>query len=44
MMYGKYADKIVHIIICIFIHASFWVQNFMLPTCRLNFVKVAHTT
>jgi hypothetical protein len=41
---GKYTDKIIHIIMCIFIHSLFCILNFMLHACGQNFVEVACTT
>ena len=36
----KYTSKII----CIFIHSSFCVLNFMSPTCRPHFAEVSHTS
>jgi len=38
---AKYTGKIVHKIMCIFIHSLFYILNFMSRVCGRNFFEVA---
>jgi hypothetical protein len=42
--YEKYTSKTIHIILCILIHSSFCVFNFMLSAYRPNSFEVAYAT
>lgn len=39
----KYTSIIIHVIINILIHSSYWILNFTLPASILKYVTFAHT-
>jgi hypothetical protein len=41
---NKYTAEIMHLIVRIFIHFSFWALKFTLPACRPNIAAVALVT
>ena len=44
MLCRKIRGRIIRVIVGTFMHSSFGVLNFMLPTCKPNFAEVACAT